>query len=175
MVITDSLFNHDSEAPNLVKYQQIAAENQAYLLINTGHDFGIFGESGKGIWEEQKMTEVNNVFFIGSASKSLGVNFGFMALPGAKKNFIHFWKYFCSTYMFTNAINPVQSNCGLATLRMVRSQLGKELREKVLSNSEFLREKLRNKGFKVLGRVSPFICVDVGNEVFARMITKALM
>lgn len=45
----------------------------------------------------------------------------------------------------------------------------------MLSNAEFLREKLSNKGYKVLGRVSPFICVDVGNEVFARMITKALM
>ena len=125
MVITDCLFSGDSSTPDLKKYQQIASENQAYLLLNVGHDFGIYGKNGKGLWEEQGLKEINNVFFVGSGSKTLGVNFGFIALPGSKKNFIHFWKYFCSTYMFTNAINPVQSNCGLATLRMMRSQLGK--------------------------------------------------
>jgi hypothetical protein len=41
--------------------------------------------------------------------------------------------------MFTNAINPIQANCGLATVRIARSQLGKELREKVLGNSAYLR------------------------------------
>ena len=118
---------------------------------------------------------MNNVFFVGSATKSLGVNFGFVALPGSKKNSIQFFKYFCSTYMFTNAINPVQSNCGLATLRMARSQMGKSLREKLLNHSTYLREKLASKGFKVLGRASPFVSVCVGKEVLARMIVRALM
>ena len=104
-----------------------------------GHDFGLLGPNGKGVWEEQGLTELNNVFFIGSGSKSLGINYGFIALPGNKKNFIHYWKYFCSTYLFTNAINPIQSNAGLASLRMVRSQMGTQLRTEVLSNAHYLR------------------------------------
>ena len=175
LVITDSLFAADSTSPDLVKYQQISADNQAFLLVNIGHDFGIYGPTRKGIWEEQGLKELNNVFFVGSGSKTLGVNFGFIALPGNKKNFIHYWKYFCSTYMFTNAINPVQSNCGLATLRMMRSQLGQQLQEKVMENSTYLREQLTSRGHRVSGRVSPFVCVPVGEEVLARMIVKALM
>lgn len=124
LVVTDCLFNMDSSSPNLINYQKITSEYQAYLLLNIGHDFGIFGPTGKGIWEEQGLSELNNVFFVGSGSKTLGVNYGFIALPGAKGALISFWKYFCSTYMFTNAINPIQANSGLATLRMARSHLG---------------------------------------------------
>jgi glycine C-acetyltransferase/8-amino-7-oxononanoate synthase len=90
------------------------------------------------------LKNLENVFFIGSGSKTLGVNYGFIALPGKKGSkesiYIDYWKYFCSTYMFTNAINPIQSNAGLATLRMARSYLGKQLRTKVLENGKYLRE-----------------------------------
>jgi 7-keto-8-aminopelargonate synthetase-like enzyme len=175
LVITDSLFSVDSTSPDLVKYQRITSDNQSYLLLNMGHDFGVLGPNGRGVFEEQQLKEQNNVFFVGSGSKSLGVNFAFIALPGTKRSFIQFWKYFCSTYMFTNAINPVQANCGLATLRMARSRLGGQLREKLLSNSSALREKFEQKGYKPLGRVSPIVCLRVGHEVLARMIVKALM
>jgi len=77
--------------------------------------------------------------------------------------------------MFTNAINPIQSNAGLATLRIVRSYLGKQLREKVLENGNYLRQILTKKGYQVLGRVSPFVCVRIGNEAEVRMIAKILM
>lgn len=50
MLITDCLFSVDSSSPDLVAYQRIAAENQAYLLLNIGHDFGIYGENGRGLW-----------------------------------------------------------------------------------------------------------------------------
>lgn len=66
--------------------------------------------------------------------------------------------------MFTNAINPIQSNCGLITVRMASGQLGKIHREQVLENGKYLRESLKSKGHQVLGRVSAFVCVRVGNE-----------
>lgn len=175
LVVTDSLFNQDSSSPDLKAYQRITSENQAYLLLNLGHDFCAMGPNGRGVWEEQGLTDLQNVFFLGSGSKTLGVNFGFIALPGAKGNVTHFWKYFCSTYMFTNAINPIQCNSGLATLRMARSELGRQLRGQVLSNSTYLREKIAAKGLQPLGRASPFVCVKVGSDVLARIILRIMM
>lgn len=45
----------------------------------------------------------------------------------------------------------------------------------MLGHSAYLRDKFSSKGYQPLGRVSPFVCVKVGNEVYARMIAKALM
>ena len=38
-----------------------------------------------------------------------------------------------------------------------------------------MRDQFSKRGYTVLGRVSPFICVRVGHEVFARIIAKILM
>jgi 7-keto-8-aminopelargonate synthetase-like enzyme len=38
----------DSKSPNLNNYQQLCAKYKAFLLISSGHDFGVFGENGKG-------------------------------------------------------------------------------------------------------------------------------
>jgi 7-keto-8-aminopelargonate synthetase-like enzyme len=50
LVITDALFNVDSSSPDLVKLQSITEEYEAFLAINTGHDFGVMGTEGKGVW-----------------------------------------------------------------------------------------------------------------------------
>ena len=44
------------------------------------HDLGIFGKSGKGIFEEQGLKDLSNIVIVGSGSKSLGVNFGFCTM-----------------------------------------------------------------------------------------------
>jgi len=49
--VTEALFPNDSCSPNLNNYQQIAKKNQASLAVSCYHDFGIFGENGKGVWE----------------------------------------------------------------------------------------------------------------------------
>ena len=78
MVITEALFPNDSSSPNLNNYQQIAKKYNAYIAISCYHDFGIFGENGRGIWEEQNLQDRSNVLLIGTGSKTISVNFGFV-------------------------------------------------------------------------------------------------
>lgn len=51
MVVTEAIFPLDSATPNLVNIQRIAKENQAFVAIGMGHDYGVIGENGKGVWE----------------------------------------------------------------------------------------------------------------------------
>lgn len=45
----------------------------------------------------------------------------------------------------------------------------------MLANCTYLRDLLISKGYEVLGRVSGFVCVKVGNEIVSRMIVRILM
>jgi len=110
---------------------------------------------------------------VGTGSKTLSINFGFVGVTD--KLVIEYLKYYSTAYMFTNAINPVQANSALAALRIVRSQEGKQLRTKVISNSTYLRTKLASLGHTALGRISAFVCVRVGKEIIARLIVRILM
>ena len=77
---------------------------------------------------------------IGTGSKTLSTNIGFVGCQDAKV--IEYLKYFSTSYMFTNAINPVQAATSLANLRILRSEHGRQLRKKVLQNYTYLRDKL---------------------------------
>jgi glycine C-acetyltransferase len=83
---------------------------------------------------------MSNVLLVGTGSKCLSTNIGFVGCQD--KNVIEYLKYYSTAYMFTNAINPVQAATSLANLRILRSELGRQLRIKVLANYNYLRSKL---------------------------------
>lgn len=48
LVVTEGLFSMDSDSPDLVAYQKICKQYNAFLLIDCAHDFGHLGATGKG-------------------------------------------------------------------------------------------------------------------------------
>ena len=77
--------------------------------------------------------------------------------------------------MFTNAINPVQAATSLSNLRILRSELGRQLRKKVMENYNYLRAKLEAKGHKIFGNPCPILPLYVGNEIVCRLVSRIMM
>ena len=77
--------------------------------------------------------------------------------------------------MFTNAINPVQAATSLANLRILRSEMGKQLRVKVLENYHYLRGELEKNGRKVFGNPCAICPVFIGNEIVSRLVSRLMM
>ena len=105
------------------------------------------GLNGKGIfinnignWEVQQLKDRSNVILIGTGSKCLSTNIGFVACN--ETNVIEYLKYFSTAYMFTNAINPVQAATSYSNLKILRSELGRQKRKQVMDNYKYLRTKL---------------------------------
>lgn len=67
-----------SDSPDLKAYQKICKEHNAYLLIDCAHDFGHIGEKGRGFWDVQGLTDLSNVLLLGTGSKCLSTNIGFV-------------------------------------------------------------------------------------------------
>lgn len=73
-------------------------------MIDTAHDFGCMGPTGKGTWEGV-VTDMSNVLIMGGGSKCLSTNLGFIGCNS--KSVIEYMKVHCTAYMFTNAVNPI--------------------------------------------------------------------
>ncbi len=140
LVVTEGLFSMDSDSPDLNAMQKVCKKYNAFLLIDSAHDFGNMGEKGKGVWELQGLEDKSNCIFIGTGSKCLSTNIGFVGCDYS--NVLEYFKYFSTAYMFTNAINPVQAATSLSNLRIIRSELGAQKRKQVLENYDYLRAKL---------------------------------
>lgn len=84
LVITEGLFSMDSDTADLVETQKICKKYNAFLLIDCAHDFGCMGEGGRGCWEIQKLEDLSNVILIGTGSKCLSTNIGFVGCNNVK-------------------------------------------------------------------------------------------
>lgn len=113
------------------------------------------------------------MILIGTGSKCLSTNIGFVGCNDPRV--IEYLKYYSTAYMFTNAINPVQAATSLSNLRILRAELGKQMRKKVMENYNYLRAKLEAKGHKIFGNPCPILPLYVGNEIVCRLVSRIMM
>jgi len=173
LVLTESLFSMDSDTPDLVYLQKECKKYDAFLLIDMAHDLGALGEKGLGALETQGFTDYSNVILMGSGSKTLATNIGFVGCHDERV--IEYLRYFSAPYMFSNVVSPPLCAGALNNLKIIRSEKGAELRKKLLDNAIYLREKLTEKGYEFLGNPSPIVIVMIGDELFCRILVRLLL
>lgn len=173
LVVTEGLFSMDSDTADLNEFQRITKKYNAFMLLDCAHDFGCMGPGGRGTWELQGLKDRSNVIFMGTGSKTLSTNIGFVACDSP--HVIEYLKVFSSAYMFTNAINPVQAATSLANLRILNSEHGNQLRRQVMDNYKYLRAELESRGHTIFGNPCPILPLRVGNEIVCRLVSRTMM
>lgn len=171
IVVTESLFSMHADTPNLSELHEICREYDATLLVDAAHDLGCIGEDGLGHLSLQRMLDKVDLV-VGSFSKTFASNGGFIASRSrAVKEYL---KYYSAPQTFSNALSPVQSAIVLATLGIVRSDEGTELRRTLMDNIQYLRKKLETSHIEVLGDPCPIVPARIGAEAMARIAMKYL-
>lgn len=171
MVVTESLFSMDSDTPDIVAMQALCREFDATLVVDVAHDLGCLGPDGRGHIGRQGMTGRVDVV-MGSFSKTFGSNGGFVTCRNrAVKEYLRFYSPPCT---FSNALSPVQAATVLKAFDIIESAEGAELRRKLLENVGNLRLRLAAAGFEVYGDPSAIVCVKMGSEALARLVSRRL-
>jgi 7-keto-8-aminopelargonate synthetase-like enzyme/CRP-like cAMP-binding protein len=171
LVVTEGIFSMDSDVPDLVALQQACREHGATLLVDVAHDFGALGPDGGGSLASQKLLGKVDLV-VGAFSKTFASNGGFLATRHSSVR--QYLKVMAGTHTFSNAISPVQAAVVLASLQIVRSPEGQELRDRLLRNSNALRSELERRGVRCLGEASAVVPAMVGAEAEARVTVSLL-
>ncbi|HEX8568657.1 MAG TPA: aminotransferase class I/II-fold pyridoxal phosphate-dependent enzyme [Caulobacteraceae bacterium] len=171
MVVTEGLFSMDSDTPDIRAMQELCKEFGATLMVDVAHDLGNLGEDGTGhIGMQDMLGEVDLV--MGSFSKTFGSNGGFVACKNrAIKEYLRFYSPPCT---FSNALSPSQAATVLKAFEIVESEEGRTLRRKMMDNVLDLRAQLVKAGFEIYGDPSAIVCVKMGNEGLARLVSRRL-
>ncbi|WP_217348935.1 aminotransferase class I/II-fold pyridoxal phosphate-dependent enzyme [Mycobacterium numidiamassiliense] len=171
MVVTETLFSMNSDTPEIAKMQELANEFRATLVVDVAHDLGSMGPGGQGHLGIQGM--IGKVDLVmGSFSKTFASNGGFVATKHRKVT--EYLRYFASPHTFSNALSPLQAAVVLKAFEIVASPEGDELRQKSMANILQLRARLVDAGFEVYGDPSPIVCVKMGTEDVARLVSRQL-
>lgn len=171
MVVTEGLFSMDSDTPDILAFQELCHEFDATLLVDVAHDLGNLGPDGRGhIGMQNMIGKVDLV--MGSFSKTFGSNGGFVTCrTRALKEYFRFYSPSCT---FSNALSPVQAATVLKAFEIIEAPEGAELRQKLMHNIVSLRTQLVERGFEVYGDPSAIVCVKMGNEALARLVSRQL-
>ena len=171
MVITESLFSMDSDTPDLVAMQDLCSAYGATLMVDVAHDLGALGPGGRGHIGAQGMLGKIDIV-MGSFSKTFASNGGFVACRNrALKEYLRFFSPSCT---FSNALSPVQAAIVLKAFDIVESEEGDRLRANLMRNVLDLRESVKRKGMDVYGDPSAIVCVKMGSEALARLVSRRL-
>jgi glycine C-acetyltransferase len=170
MVVTEGLFSMDSDTPDLLAMQALCDEFNATLLVDVAHDLGSLGD-GRGHIGLQDMTGKLDLV-MGSFSKTFGSNGGFVTCRNRElKEYLRFYSPSCT---FSNALSPMQAATVLKAFEIIESAEGAALRESLMTNILSLRAQLIAHGFEVYGDPSAIVCVKMGNEALARLVSRRL-
>jgi glycine C-acetyltransferase len=171
LVVTEGLFSMDSDTPDLARLQALCHEFGATLVVDVAHDLGCLGEDGRGHIGIQNMLGKVDIV-MGSFSKTFASNGGFVACKSrAVKEYLRFYS---APATFSNALSPVQAATILKAFHIVDSIEGRVQRLALMANVLGLREQLRAAGLDYYGDPSAIVCVKMGTEGLARLVSKRL-
>src|SRR6202043_403186 len=171
LVVTEALFSMDSDTPDLAALQALGHKFNATLLVDVAHDLGNLGYDGRGHIGIQDMLGKIDIV-MGSFSKTFASNGGFVACKSrAVKEYLRFYS---APATFSNALSPVQAATVLKAFEIVDSVEGRVHRLALMANVLSLRHELREAGLDYYGDPSAIVCVKMGTEGLARLVSKRL-
>ncbi len=146
LVVVDGVFSMEGDIAPLHEICELCERYGARLMVDEAHGAGVLGARGAGTSELLGVAERVDLR-IGTFSKSLASCGGFVAGP---EEVIDYLRISSRAFLFTASAVPAAVGAALAALRVLRSEDGPPLLERVLSCAERLRDGLEDLGFAVV-------------------------
>jgi 8-amino-7-oxononanoate synthase len=119
LVVVDGVFSMDGDEAPLAELARICTENDAWLMVDDAHGFGVLGERGAGSLEEAGLREDQVPVLMATLGKALGTAGAFVAGSGL---LIESLVQSSRNYIYTTAIPPAVAAATLESLRLLEQE-----------------------------------------------------
>ena len=154
LIATDGVFSMDGYIANLTAICDLADEYDALVMVDDSHAVGFMGAHGKGTHEHCGVMDRVHIL-TGTFGKALGgASGGYIA---AKQPIIDLLRQRSRPYLFSNTLAPAICAASIEVLNMLMADTS--LRDKLMDNTAYFRDKLSQVGFDVLPGTHPIVPV----------------
>lgn len=172
LIVTDGVFSMDGDLAPLPALCELAGSHDARLMVDDAHATGVLGETGAGTAEHWGLDPGRLEVRMGTLSKALGAEGGFVAGSTALAELL---RNRARTFIFATAPTPAAAAAARAAAALARAAAGAERRRALRANAAFLRGALAGLGLRVPPGVTPIIPVHVGEAARAAALAAALL
>ncbi|MBX3297344.1 MAG: glycine C-acetyltransferase [Acidobacteria bacterium] len=170
MIATDGVFSMDGYIAKLDEICDLAEKHDAIVMVDDSHAVGFMGIRGKGTHEHCGVMDRIDII-TGTLGKALGGASG--GYTSGKKEIIELLRQRSRPYLFSNSVAPPIVAASIAAIDLITTST--ELRDKLMENTRYFREKIQAIGLEVLPGEHPIVPVMFGEaEPAVKMAEKML-
>lgn len=170
LIVVDGVFSLNGHIAPLAEYARIAKEYGAMLYTDDAHATGVLGENGRGSAEFCGVEGKVDIQ-MGTFSKALGGQGGFIV---ANPEIVEYLRYSSGSYLFQTALAPSIVAGLIEAIKIVQSDEGRELRNKLWRNVAYVKDLLEQKGYDLMGTQTQIMPILIGDERKAKLVAEEL-
>ena len=170
MIATDGVFSMDGYIAKLPEICDLAEKHDALVMVDDSHAVGFMGTHGKGTHEHHNVMDRIDVI-TGTLGKALGGASG--GYTSGKKEMIELLRQRSRPYLFSNSVAPPIVAASIAAIDLLTRST--ELRDKLMDNTRYFREKIQAVGLEVLPGEHPIVPVMFGEAQPAVKMAELLL
>ncbi|MBK9153029.1 MAG: glycine C-acetyltransferase [Chloracidobacterium sp.] len=170
MIATDGVFSMDGYIAKLPEICDLAEKHDALVMVDDSHAVGFMGKTGRGTHEHHNVMDRIDVI-TGTLGKALGGASG--GYTSGKKEIVELLRQRSRPYLFSNSVAPPIVAASIAAIDLLTQST--ELRDKLMENTRYFREKIAGIGLEILPGEHPIVPVMFGEAQPAVKMAEALL
>ena len=172
LIATDGVFSMDGIIANLKGICDLAGKYDARVMVDDSHAVGFVGERGHGTPEFCGVADRIDIY-TGTLGKALGgASGGYIA---GRRTAVDLLRQRSRPYLFSNSLAPSIVAASLAVLKLLQSEEGAKLRQRVNANGAHFRREMSQLGFDLVPGLHPIVPVMLGDAQLASRMADALL
>ena len=116
LVAVEGAYSMDGDLAPLRDFVRLRQQYQVLLFVDEAHSLGTVGTTGRGISEYAEVSPSDVDFWMGTLSKALASNGGYIA---GKQALIDYLKYTTPGFVYSAGITPANAAAALASLELL--------------------------------------------------------
>ena len=169
LIVTDGVFSMDGDLAPLKEISTLAEKNNAWLMVDDAHGFGVLGNQGGGLVEALNLSPEQVPVLVGTLGKSFGT---FGAFVAGSEALIETLIQFSRSYIYTTAMPPAIAAATLASLKILREETWR--REKLIKLVAQFRQGAEQIGVPLMDSSTPIQPVLINDDQKVMQVSLAL-
>jgi glycine C-acetyltransferase len=170
IIVTDGVFSMDGDIAKLNEICDLAEKYDALVMVDDSHASGFIGKHGKGTHEYHHVMDRVDII-TSTLGKALGGAMG--GFTTGKKEIIDMLRQRSRPYLFSNSLTPVIAGAASRVFEMLEANT--ELRDKVIGNADYFKQKMADAGFVIKPSDSAIVALMLFNAKLSQDFAAKLL
>ncbi len=170
IIVTDGVFSMDGDIAPLNKICSLAEQYNALVMVDDSHAAGFIGKTGRGTHEYHQVMDKVDII-TGTLGKALGGSMG--GYTTGKKEIIEFLRQRSRPYLFSNSLAPSIAGAAIEVFKMLEEST--ELRDKLMDNATYFKNKIKEAGFDIKPSDSAIVALMLYEAKLSQVFSARLL